>query len=151
MFIDRTLSDLRAAVNGYPNETIDIFMVKFGKSYKNNPLRIEYENKVNGLSKVADDLRSQGKTDEEIARTVSQMRRDLGVQYKDATPPTLREYIYELNESRYNGDPLGPTFDWLMERYDRDYNKIIQASCRPNQDVDTLLGGFREWLLGKLQ
>ena len=145
-----TLSDLRAAVNGYPNETIDIFMAKFGKSYKTNPLRIEYENKVNGLSKVADDLRSQGKTDEEIARTVSQMRRDLGVQYKDATPPTLREFIYERNVNEY-GDPLGPTFDWLIERYDRDYNKIIASSCRPNQDVDTLLGGFREWLLGRLQ
>ena len=106
--------------------------------------------KVNGLSKVADDLRSQGKTDEEIARTVSQMRRDLGVQYKDATPPTLREFIYERNVNEY-GDPLGPTFDWLMKRYRGDYKKIIASSSRPNQDVDTLLGGFREWLLGKLQ
>jgi len=29
--------------------------------------------------------------------------------------------------------------------------KILDAACRPNPDVDTLLGGFKQWLVGKLQ
>ncbi len=74
----------------------------------------------------------------------------MGIQYKDATPPTLRDYIYDLNAQRY-GDPLGPTFDTLYTKYDGDYAKIIEAACRPNPDVDTLLGGFKQWLIGKLQ
>lgn len=92
-----------------------------------------------------------GETDEQIAITVSQARRDLGVQYKDATPLTLRDFIYERNMATYTGDLLGPTFDTLYAKYDGDYAKIIYAPCRPNPDVDTLLGGFKQWLIGKLQ
>ena len=145
-----TLDDLKTATNGYVDESIDIFMSKFGTSIKSNPLRLEYESKVNGLADVAQDLRNQGKTSEEIARTMWQMRRDLGVQYKNASPPTLKQYIYEVNISRY-GDELGPTFDFLLEKYSGDYEKIIEASCRPNSNVDALLGGFKEWLIGKLK
>lgn len=62
---------------------------------------------------------------------------------------TLREYIYQINIERY-GDPLGPTFDFLFRKYDGDYNKVIQAASKYNSDIDKLLGGFGEWLIGKL-
>jgi len=116
-----TTAELRTAVGGCVDETIETFMSKFGTSFKSNTLRIAYENEVNGLSEMATALRNQGYTEENIARTVSQARRDLGVTYKNASPPTLRDYIYDVNVNRYDGDPLGPTFDWLMDHYNGDY------------------------------
>ncbi len=92
--------------------------------------------------------RLQGLSEESIARELSQARRDLGVKYKELTPPELREYIYEVNTGRYK-DPLGPKFEDLVKRYDGDYTKIIEAAQRPNPNVDNLLGGFKEWLIKK--
>lgn len=139
-----TIADLRTAMGGYVDETFEIFTKKLGTSYKSNPLRIAYENEVKGLSDLVDTLRSEGKTSEEIARTVSQKRRDLGIEYKDKIPPTLREYIYYVNAQRYQ-DPLGPTFDWLFDFYEGNYDNIIRAACSPNADVNKLLGGFEKW------
>ena len=146
-----TVSELKTAMGGCVDESIETFMSKFGTSYKANPLRQAYESEVNGLADIANTLKSQGKNPEEIARTVSQARRDLGVKYKNATPPTLRDFIYERNMATYNGDQLGPTFDWLMNKYNGNFDDIISAGCRPNPNVDTLLGGFKTWLNGKLQ
>ncbi|HBF36150.1 MAG TPA: hypothetical protein DDW50_02390 [Firmicutes bacterium] len=145
-----TLDELRNLTRGNPKEIVDAFINKMGPSLKKHPLRIEYENKVNGLAETAAKMRQQGFKDEEMARSLSQMRRKLGVQYKDVSPPILREYIYEVNMRRYN-DPLGPDFKWLMRKYDGDYTQIIEAATRPNPNVDQLLGGFKEWLIGKLQ
>ena len=50
-------------------------------------LRQEYIKEVRGLKKVVDNLYEQGKSAEEVARAVSQMRTDIGIQYKDMTPP----------------------------------------------------------------
>jgi len=145
-----SLAEFKVLANSGKVEAVDIFMKKMGTSFKENPLRIEYETKINKLAELANTLKEQGKSQKEIARTLSQMRRELGVEYKDASPPILRDYIYEINKARYNGDPLGPDFKWLMKRYDGDYSKIIEASSRPNPNIDRLLGGFREWLVGKL-
>ncbi|NQX67319.1 cell wall-binding protein [Paenibacillus alba] len=84
-------------------------------------------------------------SDETIARTLYQTRRDLGVKYKDLTPEELRNYIYEVNTNRY-GDPLGPSFESLVEKYNGDYSKIIEKAASPNEDVDKLLEGFKKWL-----
>jgi len=48
--------------------------------------------------------------EEQVARTLNQARRDLGIKYKNATPQPLRNYIYEVNMERYT-DKLGPTYD----------------------------------------
>ena len=127
---------------------IDNLVNDIGGSIKANPLRQEYENAVTFLKNTETKLRNQGLSEESIARTLYQERRDLGVTYKDATPTELRQYIYEVNANRY-GDPLGPSFESLVEKYNGDYSKIIEAAQRPNPDVDSLLGGFREWLLKK--
>ncbi len=78
-----------------------------------------------------------------------QARRDLGIEYKDATPEALRDYIYQVNINRYT-DPLGPTWDYLVEKNTvngiTNYNAIIESSTRPNPDVNKLLGGFTNWL-----
>lgn len=80
-----------------------------------------------------------------VAQAMHQARRDLGVEFKNVTPEPLRDYIYDVNQSRY-GDPLGPKFEDLVEKYNGDYSKIIDAAKRPNPDVNKLLGGFSDWL-----
>jgi hypothetical protein len=124
---------------------------------KQSPLRAEYEGKVAELKKLADDMLSAGKTPEEVARALHQARRNLGVQYKDLTPGPLRKYIYEVNTGRY-GDELGPSFEFLVKKYEADlakagitdqkaiFDKIIGASSRPNENVDKLLQNFGDWL-----
>ncbi len=62
----------------------------------------------------------------------------------------MRDYIYDVNTLRY-GDLLGPTFDWLMNKYKGNFEDIISAASRPNPDVDSILGGFKAWLTGKLK
>ncbi len=94
------------------------------------------------------ELQHQGLSEESIAKKLHQARRDLGVKYKNLTPKELKEYIYEVNESRY-GDKLGPTFDYLKNVKKKSYAKIIQSAQRPNPDIDKLVGGFKKWLLTK--
>ena len=121
-----------------------------GQDFKNSPLRIEYEAKVAGLAQRAEDLKQQlGTSDqalEQIAKQLWQERRDLGVQYKHMTPEPLRDYIYEMNIQRYN-DPLGISWADLELKYKGNYDAMIQASARPNPDINKFLSGFREWLL----
>ena len=84
------------------------------------------------------------------------MRRTIGEEFKDATPSPLIDYIWERNMIAYS-DQLGPTFDWLMRRNTinrnmsaRDsYLAIINSSQRPNPDIDSVLGGFADWLTRK--
>ena len=84
-----------------------------GDGFKNNPLRQAYESEVAGLKAYGDELLASGMSEEQVARTLNQARRDLGIKYKNATPQPLRDYIYEVNMGRY-GDKLGPTYDWLV-------------------------------------
>jgi hypothetical protein len=121
-------------------------------SIKSHPIRMEYESKVRELANLSEELRSNGKSAEEIARTLHEARRALGVQYKDLTPPLLREYIYEINMLRYQ-DPLGPSFDFLVQKatsrgmtLDEAYEDIIRSATHPNDNVDKLLQGFSAWL-----
>lgn len=118
--------------------------------YKNDPLRVAYETEVKDLKPKADALLQQRGTSpaalEQTAREMSQARRDLGAKYKDKTPEPLRDYIYDANQTRY-GDPLGPTFEFLMNKYQGDHMKIIEGSTRPNPDINAFMSGFRTWLL----
>ena len=88
---------------------------------------------------------SSGMSEEQVARTLNQARRDLGIKYKNATPQPLRDYIYEVNMRRY-GDKLGPTYDWLVSERGATNMEIINSSSRPNANIDKLLSGFEEWL-----
>lgn len=75
---------------------------------------------------------------------MNQARRDLGIQYKDATPQPLREFIYHLNRERYK-DPLGPTYRDLIDAKKTDLY-IIESSSRPNSDIDKLFKKFSVWM-----
>lgn len=113
---------------------------------KNSALRREYERKVQELRGMPAVLMAEGKTEEQIARAMHEMRRELGRQYKLAAPPLLREYIYAATAVKY-GDPLGPSFDAL--RRTKSCRQIIESAARPIEDLDDrlTLDGFRTWYL----
>ena len=115
---------------------------------KESDLRRAYEEKVAALRAREPELRAAGKSDEEIARTLHEARRELGRQYKLAAPPLLREYIYAATAKKY-GDPLGPTFEMLCQR--KTYRQIIASASRPIADLDERLTmeGFRAWYAGR--
>ena len=93
------------------------------------PLRMEYVNEVRRLHSKLDEMQSEGKNWEEIARTLNQERRDLGEKFKDITPPDLRERIYQRNIERYQ-DPLGPTVEWFRKR-GVPWEDIARKACKP--------------------
>ncbi len=127
------------------SQIADIINNLKGDGFKNNPLRQAYENEVAGLKSYGEELLSSGMSEEQVARTLNQARRDLGIKYKNATPQPLRDYIYEVNMRRY-GDKLGPTYDWLVSERGATNMEIINSSSRPNANIDKLLSGFEEWL-----
>ncbi|MFG2819775.1 ricin-type beta-trefoil lectin domain protein [Kitasatospora sp. NPDC048365] len=92
-------------------------------------LRIDYIKEVEALKKLGEEMRQKGHTPEEIARTLQQLRRDIGVKYKDLTPEAKRQEIYERNMKRYGGDPLGPTVDWLRNE-GKSWEQIIEGASR---------------------
>ena len=66
-----------------------------------------------------------------IARTLNQMRRDIGVIDKDLTPTDyLENVIYPRNIKKYN-DPLGPTFEWFINVERKSFQEIIESATRP--------------------
>ena len=127
------------------SQIADIINNLKGDGFKNNPLRQAYENEVAGLKSYGEELLSSGMSEDQVARTLNQARRDLGIKYKNATPQPLRDYIYEVNMRRY-GDKLGPTYDWLVSERGATNMEIINSSSRPNANIDKLLSGFEEWL-----
>ena len=92
------------------------------------PLRQAYVNEVKALEDVALNMRAAGTSPEQVARQLHQMRRDLGVQYKDLTPAPQLEVIYARNLEKY-GDKLGPTVDWLRAK-GKSWEQIIESASR---------------------
>ena len=111
---------------------------------KTNPLRLEYEREVRGLSALRETLFANGEPKEQIARVLHERRRELGRAYKNAAPPLFREYIFYATEKKY-GDPLGPDYESLRKR--RSVDDIIESAARPIEDLDDRLTieGFAEW------
>ena len=148
MRMEKEDGDALLALYTKGNASADDVVRAIGENIKSNPLRQAYEGEVAGLRAKVSQMEAAGSTPEEIARALHQARRDLGVKYKDLTPKPLKDFIYHVNTGRY-GDPLGPSFDSLMAKYGGDYAKIIDASTRPNPNVDALLAKFKDWLVSQ--
>jgi RHS repeat-associated protein len=80
-------------------------LLKMAGESNTSGLRQDYENRVRGLADVARKMRAEGRSPEEIARTLHAARRALGVEYKNLTPSEILEQIYERNLTKY-GDKL---------------------------------------------
>ncbi len=113
---------------------------------KTSSLRLEYENKVHELRSMPEKLKEEGYSEDQIARTMHERRRELGRQYKEAAPPLFREYIYAATAAKY-GDPLGPTYEMLREK--KTCKQIIEFAARPIEDLDNrlTLNGFQQWYM----
>lgn len=111
---------------------------------KESPLRQEYEQRVAALHQLGNRLLASGKTEEQTARILHAERRELGRQYKQASPPLFREYIYAATAAKY-GDPLGPTYEQL--RRTKNCAQIISSASRPIENLDNrlTLDGFEQW------
>ncbi len=92
------------------------------------PLRQAYVDEVNNLKDVVNNMREAGSNPEQIARRVHQMRRDLGVKYKNLTPPDKLAEIYARNIEKY-GDKLGPSIEWLRAK-GKSWDQIIESATR---------------------
>ena len=111
---------------------------------KTSSLRQEYEEKVCSLRDLAEQMKAEGLSEEQIARRMHKKRRELGREYKEAAPPLFREYIYHATAAKY-GDPLGPSYERLREK--KTCEQIIESATRPIEDLDNrlTLEGFRKW------
>jgi AraC-like DNA-binding protein len=111
---------------------------------KESPLRQEYEQRVAALHQLGNRLLASGKTEEQTARILHAERRELGRQYKQASPPLFREYIYAATAAKY-GDPLGSTYEQL--RRTKTCVQIISSASRPIENLDNrlTLDGFEQW------
>jgi hypothetical protein len=92
-------------------------------------LREAYIREVHGLSQAHQQMLEAGFSEQTIARTLHQMRRDIGVAYKDLTPADKLAEITARNIRDY-GDPLGPTIDYLRSQ-GKSWQQIIESSARP--------------------
>jgi hypothetical protein len=81
------------------------------------------------LANKAEDMKYKGMSDEQIARVLHAERRQLGVEYKDLTPPDILEGIYQRNLKTY-GDKLGPSIEQLIKD-GKSWQDIIESSSRP--------------------
>ncbi len=93
-------------------------------------LRQAYVSEVRALEDVGLNSRAAGATPEATARMLSQMRRDLGEEYKNLTPPDELAKIYARNLEKY-GDKLGPTIDYMRKVEGKTWEQIIEKAARP--------------------
>ena len=121
---------------------IDLFLLKRGMDLKNpkviksepigamNPaLRRIYVNKVKNLATEAREMKEAGQSAETIARTLHGKRRQLGIEYKDLTPPDILKKVFERNMEKYN-DAWGPSIQHLRNK-GKTWEQIIESACRP--------------------
>ena len=100
------------------------------KAAENLPaLRSAYVAEVRALEDVGLAARSAGQDAQATARMLHEMRRDLGVQYKNLTPAAELDKIYLRNIDKY-GDKLGPTIDYLRGQ-GKTWEQIIESASRP--------------------
>ena len=93
-------------------------------------LRQEYVDAVLALRNVLEELRAEGEDWETIAKKLNADRRDLGIKYKDMTPPDELARITARNIKRYK-DPLGPTIQWFLEEKHYSWEQIAESACKP--------------------
>ncbi len=79
------------------------------------------------LPKVYQSLNSADISEDVIAKTLHNLRRKLGIKYKDKTPEWLLAPIYARNEGKYN-DAMGPTFEYLKEVENKTDQEIVRSS-----------------------
>ncbi|MGW2341603.1 hypothetical protein [Streptomyces sp. NPDC001661] len=101
-------------------------------------IRMRYLDLIGDMDRVRCAMRAEGRTPEEIARRLVDMRNDA----KDITRAGMSPEDVRLLEARNMvkyGNPLGPTADQLHAKYGS-WEKVADAATRTSRAVDGELG-----------
>lgn len=101
--------------------------------------RAAYHAKNEELYKMIDKLSAEGKTTEEIARTVSKRRNELRLEAYNGDPEGLAR-VKKSNLDTY-GNENGPTADSLYEKYGS-WQTVLEKALSTNAGMDACLGFY---------
>ena len=104
-------------------------------------LRQAYIDSMSELYRMIENMLTEGKDVETIARAVSQRRNELRLEaYKD--DPEGLEIVKKSNLETY-GDEMGPSADSLYEKYGS-WQTVLEKSLDTNMGMDACLGFYDE-------
>ncbi|MFG2138830.1 hypothetical protein [Streptomyces sp. NPDC048650] len=101
-------------------------------------VRIRYHHLLDRMREVEQEMRAEGRSDEEIARVLVTMRNDAKDITRAGMSPEAVQVLEERNTIKY-GNPLGPTADQLYAKYGN-WPDVIAATTRTSPAVDRELG-----------
>lgn len=101
-------------------------------------VRLRYHRLLDTMERVADRMHEEGRSDEEIARVLVDMRNEAKDITRAGMSPEAVQALEQRNMEKY-GNPLGPTADQQFARYGS-WAKVIEAATRTSAAVDKELG-----------
>ncbi|WP_123525371.1 hypothetical protein [Streptomyces sp. 840.1] len=100
--------------------------------------RIDYLTLLEDMERTECAMRAEGRSEEDIARTLVQMRNDAKDIVRAGMSPEQVAELEARNQKKY-GNPLGPTADQLYLKYGS-WEKVVEAATRSSAAVDHELG-----------
>ncbi|MEU5777059.1 hypothetical protein ABZ819_27655 [Streptomyces venezuelae] len=100
--------------------------------------RIRYHQLLDSMERTADEMHAAGRSDEEIARTLVDMRNEAKDITRAGMSPEAVQALEARNMKKY-GNPLGPTADQQHAKYGS-WSAVIAAATRSSAAVDRELG-----------
>ncbi|MFF1698694.1 hypothetical protein ACFVXC_34555 [Streptomyces sp. NPDC058257] len=101
-------------------------------------VRLRYHALLDTMERVADRMHEEGRSDEEIARVLVDMRNDAKDITRAGMTPEAVQALEQRNMKKY-GNPLGPTAEQQFLKYGS-WHKVIEAATRSSAAVDQELG-----------
>ncbi|MFG3532859.1 hypothetical protein ACGF8B_40065 [Streptomyces sp. NPDC047917] len=100
--------------------------------------RMQYHQLLEDMERKECAMRADGRSEEDIARTLGQMRNEAKDIVRAGMTPEQVAELEERNQKKY-GNPLGPTADQLYLKYGS-WEKVAEAATRSSAAVDHELG-----------
>lgn len=100
--------------------------------------RMRYHHLLEDMERKECAMRAEGRSEEDIARTLSRMRNDAKDVVRAGMTPEQVAELEARNQKKY-GNPLGPTPDQLYAKYGS-WEKVAEAATRSSAAVDHELG-----------
>ncbi|MFG3259726.1 hypothetical protein [Streptomyces sp. NPDC048172] len=101
-------------------------------------IRVRYHELLAEMDRTECEMRAEGRSEEEIARKLVQMRNDAKHITRAGMSPDEVRKLEERNREKY-GNPLGPTADQLHAKYGS-WRAVTDAAGRTSVAVDHELG-----------
>ncbi|MEU9125544.1 hypothetical protein AB0C96_37925 [Streptomyces sp. NPDC048506] len=99
---------------------------------------MRYHRLLGDMDRTACAMRVRGRSEEEVARRLVEMRNDAKDITRAGVAPEQVKRLEERNQKKY-GNPLGPTADQLYAKYGS-WAEVSAAATRSNEAVDHELG-----------